>query len=146
MHYIVMHTRYSIVQKFSNKLLWFLGLVDLKYHTTSDRKAVWGSASYQPPMHLIKQYHETDNFIGDIPLISGSWSAGSVYGDDNIEEFEKIDNILELDDEKRRTVDIETTSEYQVENLENRIQKSTNFELQSALASVAKHTNQETNK
>ena len=93
--------------------------------------------------------YETDYSIGDISLISGIESAGSVYGDDNIEEFEEIDNIFELGDEERRIVDMETTSEQQVENLERRtqdseLQESTNFESQTTLTSAVEHTNQET--
>ena len=93
--------------------------------------------------------YETDYSIGDISLISGIESAGSVYGDDNIEEFEGNDNIFELGDEERRIVDMETTSEQQVENLEHRtqdseLQESTNFESQTTLTSAVEHTNQET--
>ena len=93
--------------------------------------------------------YETDYSIGDISLISGIESAGSVYGDDNIEEFEEIDNIFELGDEERRIVAMETTSEQQVENLERRtqdseLQESTNFKSQTTLTSAVEHTNQET--
>ena len=62
--------------------------------------------------------YETDYSTRDISLISGIEGAGSVYGDDNIEEFEGIDNIIKLGDEERRIVDMETISEQQVENLE----------------------------
>ena len=93
--------------------------------------------------------YETDYSIGDISLISGIESAGSVYGDDNIEEFEENDTIFELGDEERRIVDMETTSEQQVENLEHKtqdseLQESTNFESQATLTSAVEHTNQET--
>ena len=93
--------------------------------------------------------YETDYSTRDISLISGIEGAGSVYGDDNIEEFEGIDNIIKLGDKERRIVDMETTSEQQVENLEYRtqdseMQESTNFESQITLTSAVEHTNQET--
>ena len=93
--------------------------------------------------------YETDYSTRDISLISGIEGAGSVYGDDNIEEFEGIDNIIKLGDEERRIVDMETISEQQVENLEYRtqdseMQQSTNFESQITLTSAVEHTNQET--
>ena len=96
---------------------------------------------------------ETDYSIGDISLISGSEDAGSDY-DDNIPEFEEtaeIDNLFEHKgngDEESRAVDIETASEHQVINLENRTQnlellESTTCDLQLTISNAAEETSQE---
>ena len=98
---------------------------------------------------------ETDYSIGDISLISGSESTGSICGD-SIPEFEetaelKIDNLFELkgiEGEESSAVDVETTSGQQVVNSENRtqnleLQESSTCDPQSILSNAAEDTSQE---
>lgn len=60
--------------------------------------------------------YETDYSIGDITLISGSTSAGSVYGDDNKDELEVSSGLGndelegECNEESIAEADMETTS------------------------------------